>query len=100
MMMRKSNTIIYKIVELTHPVAITGSEYLETQRTITVPMAILCAARNIHNSPLPHKEKLLASKARAGTCRLGAAFGDQTTCNSDFAVFSRDRVQRSYAERS
>ena len=63
----------YKLVKLTHPVAITGSEYLETQRTITVPMAILCAARNIHHSPLPHREKLLASKASAGTCRLRAA---------------------------
>jgi hypothetical protein len=35
-----------------HPVAITGSTYLHTQRTITVPTAMDCAARSIHHSPL------------------------------------------------
>jgi len=34
------------------PVAMTGSQYLHTQRTITVPTAMLCAARSIHHSPL------------------------------------------------
>ena len=35
-----------------HPVAITGSTYLHTHLTITVPTAMLCAARSIHHSPL------------------------------------------------
>jgi hypothetical protein len=35
-----------------HPVAMTGSTYLHTQRTMTVPTAMLCAASNIHHSPL------------------------------------------------
>lgn len=63
----------------THPVAMIGSEYLETQRTIIVPTAILWAARNIHHSPLPHSEKLLSSKASEGTCKIQfISYYDQT----------------------
>lgn len=60
------------VICLTHPVAMIGSEYLETQRTITVPTAMLCAARSIHHSPLPHREKLLLSTERAGTCTINS----------------------------
>lgn len=56
------------VMQLTHPVAMTGSEYLETQRTMTVPIAMLCAARSIHHSPLPHIVESLLSSESAGTC--------------------------------
>ena len=39
-----------------HPVAITGSTYLHTHRTMTVPTAMDCAASNIHHSPLSHND--------------------------------------------
>lgn len=37
---------------ITQPITMIGSENFETQRIITVPMAMNCAASNIHHSPL------------------------------------------------
>ena len=48
-----------------HPVAITGSTYLHTHRTITVPTAMLCAARSIHHSPLSHNPPSAAFETAA-----------------------------------
>ena len=38
------------------PVAMTGSQNLETQGIRTVPMAMLWAASSIHQAPLSHRE--------------------------------------------
>lgn len=57
-------------LEPTNPVAMTGSENLETQRTMTVPTAMLWAASSIHHSPLPHNEKLLSPREIAGICNI------------------------------
>lgn len=73
---------------LTQPVAITGSENLETHRTITVPTAILCAASSIHHSPLSQIDQFPSSGGALGLVDCNKSPGQITLCNTSSGTYN------------